>query len=251
MIDLHCHLLPGIDDGARDAEQALALAQMAVEDGISHAVLTPHIHLGRYDNSLASIHRACNDFRALLARHEIPLQVGYAAEVHFCTQILDWVPEQKLPLLGHWEGDGVVLLELPHSHIPVGVEELVGWLIKHRIRPMIAHPERNRDVLRSFEKLLPLANLGCLFQVTAGSVAGQFGEPARLRAVQLLEQGLVTVLATDAHHEVRRPPNLAEGRRAAEAIVGESASWDLVQHNPLRIAACHFPLKIASPATAT
>ncbi|GMG87737.1 hypothetical protein MNKW57_20580 [Biformimicrobium ophioploci] len=87
--------------------------------------------------------------------------------------------------------------------------------------------------------------------MTAGSVAGQFGEPARLRAIQLLQNKLVTVLATDAHHELRRPPNLSEGRRAAETLIGESASWDLVQNNPLRIASCHFPLKVVHPATET
>jgi len=133
-----------------------------------------------------------------------------------------------------------LLLEMPHSHIPMGIEQLVRWLLKQNIRPMIAHPERNKDIIRDFNKVMPLARLGCLFQVTAGAVAGYFGEPAQGRARQLLEKELVTILATDAHHEERRPPVMEAGRRAAEAVVGESKSWELVRQNPGRIAASHF-----------
>ncbi|SDJ66518.1 tyrosine-protein phosphatase [Microbulbifer yueqingensis] len=240
MIDLHCHLLPGIDDGARDLDQALRLARMAVDDGITHCVATPHIHPGRWDNSLDNISAVFREFRAALEGAGIPLQLGMAAEIRLSEEILTMVASGRVPFLGRWEGDRVLLLELPHSHIPPGVEQLIRWLQKQGIRPMIAHPERNKDVLRDFAKVLPLARLGCLFQVTAGAVAGDFGEGPMQRAHELLQQNLVTILATDAHHEVRRPPVLEKGRRAAEAVVGESVSWELVRHNPGRIAASHF-----------
>lgn len=240
MIDLHCHLLPGIDDGARDLEQALCLARMSVADGITHCVVTPHIHPGRYTNTLGSITEVFTAFKAVLVKEGIPLQLGIAAEIRLSEEILDMVATRQVPFLGNWEGGKVLLLELPHSHIPPGVEQLIHWLRKQKIRPMIAHPERNKDVLRDFRKVLPLARLGCLFQVTAGAVAGDFGEGPKQRARELLERDLVTALATDAHHEVRRPPVLEKGRRAAEAIVGESKSWELVRLNPARIAASHF-----------
>jgi len=240
MIDLHCHLLPGIDDGARDIAQSLRLAQMAVADGITHCVATPHIHPGRFPNTLATITEAFVALKHALAEEGIPLQLGMAAEVRLSDEVLMMVAQKQVPFLGHWEGDQVLLLELPHSHIPPGVEQLIGWLLKQKIRPMIAHPERNKDILRDFNKVLPLARLGCLFQVTAGAVVGQFGEGAEQRAQQLLEQDLVTILATDAHHEERRPPMLDAGRRAAEVIVGESKAWELVRQNPARIAASHF-----------
>ncbi|KUJ82428.1 capsular biosynthesis protein [Microbulbifer flavimaris] len=242
MIDLHCHLLPGIDDGARDLEQALLLARMAVDDGITHCVATPHIHPGRWDNTLASITETFVAFKAKLAEEGIPLQLGMAAEIRLSDEILAMVASGQVPFLGKWEGDRVLLLELPHSHIPPGTEQLIRWLLKQNIRPMIAHPERNKDILRDFNKVLPLARLGCLFQVTAGAVAGDFGQGPEQRAEELLQEDLVTILATDAHHEVRRPPVLDKGRRAAEAIVGESRAWDLVRHNPGRIAAGHFVL---------
>jgi len=240
VIDLHCHLLPGIDDGARDLDQALTLARMAVADGITHCVATPHIHPGRYDNTLKSITTVFEQFKRELVKNEIHLRLGMAAEIRLSEDILSMVASGNVPYLGVWEGEKVLLLELPHSHIPPGVEQLARWLFKQGIRPMIAHPERNKDILRDFKKVLPLVRLGCLFQVTAGAVAGDFGEGPEVRARELLQQDMVTILATDAHHEVRRPPVLAKGRQAAEAIVGESKSWELVRQNPARLAATHF-----------
>ncbi|AOS97209.1 Tyrosine-protein phosphatase YwqE [Microbulbifer aggregans] len=243
MIDLHCHLLPGIDDGARDLDQALQLARMAVEDGITHCVATPHIHPGRWNNTRASIADVFHAFRDSLAQEGIPLQLGMAAEIRFSDEILTMVASKQVPFLGKWEGEPVLLLELPHSHIPAGAEQLIRWLQKQGVRPMIAHPERNKDILRDFSKVLPLVRQGCLLQVTAGAVAGDFGEGPQLRAQELLSEDMVTILATDAHHEERRPPVLARGRMAAEAVVGESRSWDLVRNNPGRIAASHFSLE--------
>ncbi|WOX04849.1 tyrosine-protein phosphatase [Microbulbifer pacificus] len=240
MIDLHCHLLPGIDDGARDLEQALVLARASVADGITHCVATPHIHTGRFPNTLSSITKAFNQLREALAEEGIPLQLGMSAEIRLSEEILNMVLLKQVPYLGDWEDERVLLLELPHSHIPPGTEQLIRWLRKQKVRPMIAHPERNKDVMRDFNKVLPLVREGCLFQVTAGAVAGHFGEPAQERAIQLLEQDLVTILATDAHHEVRRPPVLNTGRLAAEEIVGEEKAWQLVRENPGKIAACHF-----------
>ncbi|WP_406828061.1 tyrosine-protein phosphatase [Microbulbifer sp. ARAS458-1] len=240
MIDLHCHLLPGIDDGARDLDQSLILARAAVADGITHVVATPHIHPGRFPNTLATITKAFRTLQAVLKEQGIPLKLGMAAEIRLSEEILNMVMLKQVPFLGEWEGDRVLLLELPHSHIPPGTEQLIRWLIKQKIRPMIAHPERNKDVIRDFSKVLPLVREGCLFQVTSGAVIGQFGEPAQQRAIELLERNLVTILATDAHHEVRRPPILKAGRQAAAEIVGDEKSWQLVRDNPGKIAGVHF-----------
>ncbi|WP_428820449.1 tyrosine-protein phosphatase [Microbulbifer sp. MCCC 1A16149] len=240
MIDLHCHILPGIDDGARDLDQSLVLARAAVADGITHTVATPHIHTGRFPNNLISITRAYRELCAALKAASIPLKLGMAAEIRLSEEILNMVLLNQVPYLGKWEGEKVLLLELPHSHIPPGTEQLIRWLRKQKVRPMIAHPERNKDVIRDFNKVMPLVREGCLFQVTAGAVAGHFGEPAQERAIQLLEHDLVTILATDAHHEVRRPPVLNLGREAAAKVVGEDKAWRLVLQNPGKIAATHF-----------
>jgi len=240
MIDLHCHLLPGIDDGPKDMDAALALARQAVDDGITHAIVTPHIHHGRWENSIAGIAEAVAEFRVALKTANIPLTLGAAGEVRIGPEILSMLPANELPFLGQFDGRRVLLLELPHSHIPPGTDKIIAWLLKQNVLPMIAHPERNKDVLRRFDKIQPLIELGCLFQVTAGSVCGQFGEAAQERAEQLLEQGVVTVLASDAHHVGRRPAILSAGRDAAALIVGETSAQALVYDTPLTLSARQF-----------
>ena len=235
MIDLHCHLLPGVDDGPEDLKTSLQLARHAVAAGIRISMVTPHMHAGRYANRAESIRAAAQAFQADLDAEGIALQIHSAAEVRLDHDVLAWVAEGHVPFLGAWQGDRVMLLELPHSHVPVGADKLVDWLLKQGIRPMIAHPERNKDIMRSVDKLLPFVRLGCMLQVTAGAVAGAFGEAARLRAVDLLGRGWVTVLASDAHNLEARPPELEPGRAAAAAIVGEAESWNLVRHRPAEI----------------
>ena len=193
------------------------------------------MHPGRYENRAANIRSAAQQFQHTLDAEGIALQIMSAAEVRLDHEILSWVPEDQIPWLGHWQGERVMLLEFPHSHVPVGADKLVVWLRKQKILPMIAHPERNKDILRSIDKLAPFIQLGCLLQVTAGAVAGTFGEFARARAADLLARGWVTVLASDAHNLEARPPELEPGRAAAALIVGEEESWRLVRHRPAAI----------------
>lgn len=193
------------------------------------------MHAGRYENRAANIRDAADRFRCSLESERIPLQIRCAAEVRLDHEILSWVAEDHIPYLGYWQEERVMLLEFPHSHVPVGADRLATWLLKQKIRPMIAHPERNRDILRSIDKLVPFVQMGCLLQVTAGAVAGTFGEYARTLATDLLARGWVTVLASDAHNLEARPPELEAGRAAAALVVGEEESWKLVRGRPAAI----------------
>lgn len=240
MIDLHCHLLPGIDDGPDDAATALELAKSAVANGITHAVVTPHIHPGRYENTAQSIAAVYQSFSRQLSDNNIPLQLGMAGEVRICPEVLVMVEQGQIPFLGEWEGKQVMLLELPHSHVPPGSDKLVQWLLDRNIQPMIAHPERNKGVMRDYAKIEPFIELGCLFQVTAMSIAGKFGPGAHQRSQELLEAGVVTIIASDAHNVAHRPPDLEPGRQAAAEIVGEEESWQLVKHRPLKLSSSLF-----------
>jgi protein-tyrosine phosphatase len=206
-----------------------------VQSGIVRAVVTPHVHVGRYSNELASIEADLARFRTELDRRNIPLELGIGGEVRLGEEIVTMVMEERVPFIGELGGYRIMLLELPHSHVPVGSDKFVAWLLKQKIRPMIAHPERNKDVHHDLNKITPLVSMGCWLQVTAGSLTGNFGEPSRKRAVQLLERGWVNILASDAHNLDHRPPELEPGRRAAAAIVGEKESWKLVRDTPLAI----------------
>lgn len=240
MIDLHNHLLPGIDDGAPDLETALQLARVAVADGITHLVCTPHIHPGRYDNDRSSIAQAHRRFSDGLAQAGIDLKVSWAAEVRFGMELMVSLAEGAIPLLGQWQDRKVLLLEFPHGEVPFGAERLTAWLLARNIVPMIAHPERNKSLMRSPKKLKPFLDQGCLLQVTAGSVTGHFGPQAQELAHDLLEQGLVTILASDAHNLQHRPPRLSEGMEHVARIVGDSQAERLFKDTPWQIAQHHF-----------
>ncbi len=117
MIDVHCHLLPDIDDGARDMEQALSMARIAYNSGIRFSIVTPHIHPGRYENKARNITRSWGILRAELARDHNPLRLGMAAEVRLSPEILPLIEQEEIPFLGELDGYHIMLLEFPHSHI--------------------------------------------------------------------------------------------------------------------------------------
>jgi protein-tyrosine phosphatase len=240
MIDLHNHLLPGIDDGAPDLEVALALARIAVADGITHMVCTPHIHPGRYENTPATIQAAQQKFVAALQVESISLQVATAAEVRFGAELMQGIGEGTIPFLGEWQGRKVLLLEFPHGEVPFGAERMIAWLLQRNIQPMLAHPERNKGIMRDPSKLKPFIEQGCLLQVTASSVAGGFGLAAQAIASDLLSEGLVSILATDAHNIDYRPPILSQGMQEAARLVGEAKAEALVLQTPWQISQGHF-----------
>ncbi|MDX1812337.1 MAG: CpsB/CapC family capsule biosynthesis tyrosine phosphatase, partial [Gammaproteobacteria bacterium] len=119
MIDLHCHMLPGIDDGPDTLEQSVAMARLAVKNGIRKAVLTPHLHPGRYDNNFYTIFRKYKEFESVLNLLDIPLELGMAAEIRLGEEILPFFKKAIIPSLGEFDGYKVILLEFPHSHIPL------------------------------------------------------------------------------------------------------------------------------------
>lgn len=211
------------------------MARIAVANGITVALVTPHLHPGRWDNDRRKIADAVEAYRAALTETGIPLEIGFAAEVRMDYDILPLIEADRVPFLGILEGYRVMLLEFPHSHLPVGADKFVAWLLAHNIRPMIAHPERNKELMRYPAKLEPFVKEGCLLQVTADAVTGAFGKLCATRAREFLERGWVSVLASDAHDAVERPPRIAPGRDAAAQVVGEEQAQRLTQGTPLRI----------------
>jgi protein-tyrosine phosphatase len=232
MIDLHCHLLPGIDDGPKNQQDSLELAQIASVNGITHAVVTPHIISGRYENTLNSIAAAFSAFSRLIKQKNIPLQVGFAAEVRIDPVIKKMVETNSVPFLGEVDGFNIILLEFPHETLPPGSIEMVEWLLKRNIRPMIAHPERNQAVIRKIGNIEPFVKTGCLLQITSGSLSGVFGNGPVKTAKKLLKNGWVNVIASDAHNKLKRKPEIEPGRKIAEKIVGEKESWAMVRERP-------------------
>jgi len=235
MIDLHCHYLPGIDDGAATLEEALGLARASVANGIVHAVMTPHIHAGVFENRKSEIERHVELFRKALKVARIPLSISLGGEVRIGHELIELMEQDEIPFLGQLGSDRVMLLELPHGNVPVGADRLVAWLRARGIRPLIAHPERNKDVMRSLEKIRPFIEAGCLLQVTAGSITGRFGPQAQLRAREMLKQDWVFAVATDAHNLEHRPPELAEAHEAVASLLDAGEADLLTRANPAKL----------------
>lgn len=240
MIDLHCHILPGIDDGAQSIEDSINLLKAAVADGISRIVCTPHIQLGRFDNTNDIIANAFNEVKESAKKAELKIELAFAAEVRICPEIMLLVKQKRLPFIGKWQGKDVLLLELPHSHIPAGTEQLINWLNKNNIIPMIAHPERNRDIIADISRLSRIPTSSCLYQITAASLCGDFGEVPQRISEQLLTDNKVTIIASDAHSIKRRPPKLSQAKKIVEELVGLERAEMLLYKTPKLISDCKF-----------
>ncbi len=210
MIDIHCHLLPGIDDGPPTVEAALALAKACADDGITQVVTTPHVFPGRFENWRSSIAEEHARFAALLQASGIALELLWAGEVRLTPEVLELLDRNELPCLGEVGGFRTLLLEMPDGQVPLGAMHFVRRLLSVRIRPVIVHPERNRGVMEKPDRLREFVEAGCYMQVTAGSLVGQFGPRAQATAVTLLECGWVHAVASDAHNTTGRRPRMRD-----------------------------------------
>jgi len=210
VIDLHCHLLPGIDDGPADLGGTLAMAQAHVNAGVEVVAATPHVAWDM-PNDAATIELRLADVRAALAAAKIPLQVVSGAEIDV-HQAVGMTDEQLRELaLG---GSPWLLIEAPLTK-GVGLAPVVYALLDRGHRILIAHPERSPLLQNDPDGLRALVNAGAATQVTAGSFAGHFGRTVRDYAERMLEAGLVHSVASDAHDTLRRPPGIAGPLSAA------------------------------------
>lgn len=232
MIDLHCHLLPGIDDGAENLETAIQMARIAVADGIHTVACTPHIYPGLYPNTGPAIRRAVERFREQLASAGIPLTITCGADIHLTPDLASGLNSGALPSL---HGSRYFLLEPPHHVAPPQLEETVFGLATAGYVPVITHPERLTWIEDYYDLFPRLVKGGAWLQVTAGSLTGHFGAAAQYWGERLLDEGLVHLLATDAHGVSNRPPVLSKGYQAAARWVGPEEADHLVKTRPSAI----------------
>lgn len=250
MIDLHCHMLPGIDDGAPDLATALDMARMAVADGIRVTACTPHIYPGMYANTAPGIRAAISRFADELRRHGIPLHLEAGADTHLQPGLPAAIRGGRIPTLA---GSRYLLLEPPHHVAPPHLDQSLFELQVAGYVPVITHPERLSWLADHYATMQRAVAAGTWMQITAGSLTGRFGRAARYWAERMLDEGLVHLLATDAHDLKRRPPLLAEGREAAARRLGETEAGHLVHTRPAGIVAdrprANLPPPPGLPAT--
>jgi protein-tyrosine phosphatase len=211
VIDLHSHILPGLDDGAVDLAESLSLARAAVADGIRVIAATPHVRED-YPTTVAEMEAGVRELRLALEEDGIRLEVVPGGEL--ALEELAHVSPEERRRFGLGGNPNVLLLETPYGGWPLAFPEIVARLVAEGTTPVIAHPERNRDAAENPEHVAALVERGALVQVTAASVDGRLGRAVRQCAENLLDMELVHLLASDAHGAGVREIGLAAAREA-------------------------------------
>lgn len=238
MIDLHCHILPGVDDGAQTIEDSLEMARYAVKQGITHILCTPHHNNGKYENSKQTIIPKVNQLQTILDENHIPLTVIEGQEVRITDLLMDEIAADRI-LFTDLENQ-YLLLELPSNSIPDYTESMCYRLRKQGKIPVIVHPERNAEFIKEPNRLIEFLNMGCLAQLTAPSYVGVFGKTIQKTAKQMVEHHLVQMVASDAHGIHKRNFYLKEAYQAIAKDYGEElvqmmqqVAKDLINGDPV------------------
>lgn len=229
MIDLHCHLLPGIDDGATDLETSLEMARIAVEDGITLIACTPHQMPGYYENTAPGIRSAVVELQAQLDAAGIPLRLTTGADVHLVPDMVTGLKDGRLMTLA---GGRYFLFEPPHNTAPPRLADSVFDTMAAGFHPIITHPERLRWIEDHYDTMTLLAKSGAWMQLTAGSITGRFGKRPQYWSERMLDEGLVHLIASDAHNLRARLPKLSSAVEMVAARLGEDAAYDMVVTRP-------------------
>lgn len=226
---MHSHLLPGVDDGARSWEEAVALARSAHElAGVTHLALTPHWVEGQRNVSPSQVLEGAGRLRAMLAAERIPVELLAGAEVYLAPELPRLLRAGELLTLG---GHGRhLLVELPLTGLPGFTERLLFELALEGVTVILAHPERNAELARSPRRVAGLVRRGALVQLNAGSLVGAYGRPVRLAAEYLARRHLVHFLGSDVHH---RPfEGFGAARRRLAELAGEEAARAILWQYP-------------------
>ncbi|MDQ7794343.1 MAG: CpsB/CapC family capsule biosynthesis tyrosine phosphatase [bacterium] len=218
MIDLHAHLLPGVDDGPHDLAKAIALCRQASEDGITRACACPHAFNPRYHCRAADALAALTRLQDALRDEGIPLEVAQGMECLLVPDLAGRVERGEVLTLA---GSRYLAVELPFESIPIFSRDVLFQVSLAGLVPVLVHPERNREIAGRPARLQPLVEQGVPTVVGAGSLTGAFGRRARDAAVELLRRGLAHGVATDAHDVLARPALLRPAMAAAADILGE------------------------------
>jgi len=243
MIDIHCHILPNVDDGAHSLEESLEMCRLSAEDGINIMVATPHAH--------DSVHKTHDPGFLRIKVDELNRQLNgkpqikIGCELRFTHDIVRNVCQSRTaPTLA----DGpYVLVEFPHAMVPPGSHRVLFELMNNQITPIIAHPERNQMLMSEPEAFYHMIEMGALGQADAGSFTGQFGRRVREAAQLMLESGLLHFVASDCHNTRNRLPGLSASVAEVTKLVGPDYAHAMVEDNPSAVVESR-PIPVIPPA---
>ncbi|KOR79805.1 tyrosine protein phosphatase [Bacillus sp. FJAT-21352] len=198
MIDMHCHILPGVDDGSADMKESLGMARKAVEAGITHIFATPHHLNEKYVNVKSNIIDRTVRLNESLQHENISLTIHHGQEVRIHRDIFTSLEKEEILTLD--DNNSFLLLELPSGRVPTYTQEVIYELLLKGITPIIVHPERNKQLIENRKLLFELVQEGALTQITSGSIIGNFGKNIQSFSKKIIEHNLAHFIATDAHN---------------------------------------------------
>ncbi|WP_436875595.1 tyrosine-protein phosphatase [Mammaliicoccus sciuri] len=202
MIDIHNHVLVGVDDGPANEEEAIALVKQAHEQGITTIVVTPHHLHTRYNNTFHSVQAGIDRLNSIKEISEMNIQLLPGQEIRITDKIFEEIENQNIKGINDSK---YLLIELPSNEVPHYTKKLLFELQTKGFIPIIAHPERNKAIAKDINILYELVNNGALSQITASSLTGELGKNIQKISIQMIEHHLVQLIASDAHHADRRP----------------------------------------------
>nr|WP_263324264.1 CpsB/CapC family capsule biosynthesis tyrosine phosphatase [Neobacillus sp. Marseille-Q6967] len=206
MIDIHCHILPGIDDGAKNLDESITLAKEAAREGIHTIIATPHLN-NQYDNRKQIILDKVEELNKALQDQAIDIKIMAGHEPRIYGELLEDFDKNEIQTLN---GTQYLFVEFPSSHVPRYTEQLLFDIQVKGLTPIIVHPERNTELIERPEVLYNLVEKGALTQVTASSLCGYFGKKIKNFSEQLIEFNLTHFIASDAHNVVNRSFKMEE-----------------------------------------
>lgn len=234
MIDIHTHILPGLDDGARDMDDSLAMAEVALKSGVHTVVATSHANTGGYFREYGPevYEERLQAFRRALEQEGMPLTVLSGMEIFTTEDVPELIEDGRLIPINH---TSFFLMEFAFGIEDFEMDQMLGNVLAMGLTPVIAHPERYACVQESPERVNGWMKKGCLAQINRGSVFGRFGGRAKECADALLEQRWVTCIASDAHKPYERTPYMADIKEYMEERFSYRYSRELLYENPRKI----------------
>ncbi|MGD6831753.1 tyrosine-protein phosphatase [Sutcliffiella halmapala] len=233
MIDIHCHILPSVDDGAKHMTESIEMARAAVQQGITTIVATPHHNDGKYMNKKEEILEKVEELNSRLKKEAIDLTILPGQECRISGEIIEHYENGEVLTLNNTSK--YIFIELPSSQVPLYTEKLVYDLQMKGLIPIIVHPERNAELIETPDKLYQLVKKGACTQVTAASVAGKFGKKIKKFSLDLIEANLVHFIASDAHNIKNRTFVMKEAYDVIGKEFGHDVMYMLMENAELLI----------------
>jgi protein-tyrosine phosphatase len=231
MIDIHSHILPGVDDGAQNLEEAIKMAEAAIDEGITHLYATPHHRNGRFENVKHSIVNEVDIFNQELHKRNIPLHVLPGQEIRLYKEMIEDLDRDIFMPLHHELK--YLLIEFPSNHIPKYAADMLYELNLRNYLPIIVHPERNSEIIQNPDLLYEFITAGALTQITANSVIGHFGKNIMNFSHQLLKANMVHLIASDAHNITSRGFSLTQAYETIQKQYGLDMRYYLQENAEL------------------